>query len=73
MYEMEGPRGLAARTGRLRGPPCVTRPPPNARNPPEAPAARFSLRSGISPGWSRFRWPAAGAGDPPEVPVTRLI
>src|ERR1022692_242764 len=53
VYETEGPRGLAARTADCaatlrRG--ATT----SARNPPEAPTARLSPRSGISPGWSPF-------------------
>jgi hypothetical protein len=53
VYETEGPRGLAARTAACaatlrRG--ATT----SARNPPEAPTARLSPRSGISPGWSPF-------------------
>jgi hypothetical protein len=104
VYETEGPRGLAARTAACaatlrRG--ATT----SARNPPEAPTARLSPRSGISPGWSpvygglppvpethpkyrspgsssvpefppvgpRFQRPAAGAADPPEVPVTQFF
>src|ERR1022692_4889870 len=70
VYETEGPRGLAARTADCaatlrRG--ATT----SARNPPEAPAARLSPRSGISPGWSPFtvahrrcRRPAQSTGHP---------
>jgi hypothetical protein len=50
---------------------CVARPATGARNPPEAPTARLSQRSGVSPGRSPFPAAAAGARNPPEEPVTR--
>jgi hypothetical protein len=73
MYEMEGPRGLTARTGRLLGRPAL-------RGQPPVPETRLKRRlPGSSsvpefpPVGSRFRSPTAGAEDPPKVPVTRLF
>jgi hypothetical protein len=73
MYEMEGPRGLTARTGRLLGRPALRGQPPGPETRLKRRLPGSSSVPEFPPVGPRFRWPTAGAEDPPKVPVTRLF
>ncbi len=73
MYEMEGPRGLTARTGRLLDRPALRGQPPGPETRLKRRLPGSSSVPEFPPVGPRFRWPTAGAEDPPKVPVTRLF